>query len=644
MQCTPVARRRLVRHGMCIAWLVFGWVVNPVMAGKEPRQVRDLHYGEVLFHFYQDDYFPAITHLLAADMQERMPNHPVDSQLLLGGMELSYGMNREATRVFHELLDQNAEEPVRNRIWFSLGKIGYQRGYLQEAEDALERVTSNVSRAVHGQQQLLLAQVLMQQGKYQEAAELLREWKGPKQFSGYADYNLGVALIKSGNEDAGVARLEDVGELKTANSETYSLRDKANLTLGLHLLGADQPDSARHYLNRVRLSGPFANLALLGAGWADTETGNFQSALVPWNELLGRSPADPPVQEALVAMPYALGQLNARADAIQHYQRAIDLLSNEGRHLDQVVENIEQVLFPHTLDQGVFVEAGVLQQALMVGGSGTSRLMSPDRNLGTVPYSPETGYLVQLLALHEFQEAWKNYHDLQYLATNLTYWNEQIDTYDAMLANRREAYKERMPRVEAAQHTLDPGQVRDRWHDLKARLDQIADANDYLALATTREGQMWQKLKGLGARLERLPATEKSEQLKEKHRLLAGVLRWQLNASYKERLWQARKMLNDLDEPLAQARQGRAALEHAMAGATHQFVGYDDKIAQLRTRIRKLQPHIVRTLARQGEYLRNLALKELELRRRNLKRYVLQARFALAATYDQATNARGNLP
>jgi hypothetical protein len=644
MQSTPETRRGLIRHGLCIAWLFLGWVANPALAGKEPRQVRDLHYGEVLFHFYQGAYFPAITHLLAADMQGRMPNHPIDSQLLLGGMELSYGMNREATRVFRELLDQNAEERVRNRIWFSLGKIGYQRGYLPEAEDALKRVTTKVSREVRGQQQLLLAQVLMQQGKYHEAAELLRKWKGPKSFSGYAEYNLGVALIKSGDGDAGVEQLAAVGDLKTKNSETYSLRDKANLTLGLHLLDTDRADLARQHLNRVRLSGPFASLALLGAGWADTKTGNFQSALVPWNELLSRPPADPAVQEALVAMPHALAQLNARAEAVQHYERAIDLLSEESGRLDAMIGNIEQVLFPHTQDEGVFVEVGVLQQALMVGGSGTGRLAPSDRNLGTVPDRPETGYLVQLLALHEFQEAWKNYYDLQYLAANLTYWSEQIETYDAMLANRREAYSERMPRVEAAQETLNPETVRERWHSLRARVDEIGDANDYLALATTQEGQMWQKLKELDARLERLPATDTYAPLKDKQRLLAGVLRWQLNASYKERLWQARKMLKDLEQPLVEAREARASLDRAMAEATHHFEGYDDQIGELRTRIKELQPRIVRTLARQGEYLRNLALKELELRRQNLKRYVLQARFALAATYDEATNARGDVP
>ena len=40
-----------------------------VAAAKQPASVRDLHYGKVLFHFYQDDYFSAITHLMVAREQ-----------------------------------------------------------------------------------------------------------------------------------------------------------------------------------------------------------------------------------------------------------------------------------------------------------------------------------------------------------------------------------------------------------------------------------------------------------------------------------------------------------------------------------------------------------------------------------------------
>ena len=33
---------------------------------REPIVVKDPQYGEVLFYFYQEDYFPAIVRLLAA--------------------------------------------------------------------------------------------------------------------------------------------------------------------------------------------------------------------------------------------------------------------------------------------------------------------------------------------------------------------------------------------------------------------------------------------------------------------------------------------------------------------------------------------------------------------------------------------------
>jgi len=97
-------------------------------ASKMPQQVLDLHYGEVLFHFYQQDYFTAITHLMAAQQQDLLKHHKRDSDLLLGGMQLSYGMLEEAEGRFRRLLDQESDKEIRNRIWYYLTKISYQRG------------------------------------------------------------------------------------------------------------------------------------------------------------------------------------------------------------------------------------------------------------------------------------------------------------------------------------------------------------------------------------------------------------------------------------------------------------------------------------------------------------------------------------
>jgi hypothetical protein len=59
---------------------------------KEKREltvVKDADYGEVLFHFYQEDYFPAIVRLLAAQEQLRLPNHEADAELLSPGCQVS---------------------------------------------------------------------------------------------------------------------------------------------------------------------------------------------------------------------------------------------------------------------------------------------------------------------------------------------------------------------------------------------------------------------------------------------------------------------------------------------------------------------------------------------------------------------------
>ena len=49
-----------------IPWAVQAKNVKPDPNGLAPHPVEDLAYGDVLFYFFQDDYFDSITRLLAA--------------------------------------------------------------------------------------------------------------------------------------------------------------------------------------------------------------------------------------------------------------------------------------------------------------------------------------------------------------------------------------------------------------------------------------------------------------------------------------------------------------------------------------------------------------------------------------------------
>ena len=116
--------------------------VKPDPNGLAPQDVKDLHYGDVLFYFFQDDYFDSITRLLAARQLERIPHTQGEAELLLGGLYLSLGEHVEAGRIFEALLNQNTSEAVRNKAWFYLGKVWYQRDYLDESERALRQVSA----------------------------------------------------------------------------------------------------------------------------------------------------------------------------------------------------------------------------------------------------------------------------------------------------------------------------------------------------------------------------------------------------------------------------------------------------------------------------------------------------------------------
>src|ERR1700744_683633 len=157
-----------------------------------PIRVQDLQYGDVLFHYYQQDDFEALTRLLAYQHWNQLPHHELDSQLLLGGLYLSLGLYNEAGERFSKLLTPNVPLGVRNRAWFYLGQIWYARGYLDKAVDALRQVQGQLPRQQEAQRIHLLANALLRQGKYDEAIALLKAFNGPPDWLAFAQFNLGV--------------------------------------------------------------------------------------------------------------------------------------------------------------------------------------------------------------------------------------------------------------------------------------------------------------------------------------------------------------------------------------------------------------------------------------------------------------------
>ena len=592
-------------------------------AGNDaPSSVKDLQYGEALYHYYQKDYFNSIVRMQIAQQQQRLPNHADEAELMLGGLNLSYGLRDSARRVFQRLLDENSEASVRNRAWFYLAKIAYQRGDLAQALEAIEHIDDDVSQTVRLEKLNLHSLLLLQQGRNAEAIELLQNSRSRKHWSPYLTYNLGVALMRDNRLEEGARQLDKVGELRGRNEELRLLRDKANLALGFSYLQNGDAELSRTRLERVRLQGPFSNKALLGTGWADAETEAYKRALTPWSELTRRNATDPAVQEALLAVPFAMTKLQLHGRAVQHYNDSISALVEERQKLDQSIQAIQNGALLELLSlQGISAGNGWQQQ------------------LSLQPETPALRYQVALMASHDFQEAVKNYLDLIVLDENLSGWASNMAAYDDMLATRQIRFEGNRPATAQALHNSALQQLEQRYAVLSDALAAIESADRPEGLANAVEAQHWQTLSDIGKRLDQLPVTPQTEALRDKQRRLRGILYWQLNSEYKPRLWESKQQLVALDSLIQQTRQARGNLEDAEHDAPMGFSGFSQRIAGQKANIENLLARTHKIRLAQGTLLEQLAVNELEQQKRRLDIYIIQARYSLAQTHDSALTA-----
>jgi len=585
-------------------------------------RVRDLHYGDVLFYVYQDEDFEAITRLNAYAHWHLLPHHEAEAQLLLGGLYLSLGLHNEAGERFEKLLTADIPAGVRNRAWFYLAQVWYARGYLERAEHAIRQVQAPLPGPLDAEREHLFANILLRQGRFDEAIQLLSGWQGSADWMAYARFNLGVALIRAGRLPAADPVLTQVGTLASEQEELLALKDRANLALGFAYLQAQQPQQALPPLGRVRLNGPYSDKALLGTGWADATLGDYRRALTPWLELRDRNLLDAAVQESYLAVPYAFGKLGANAQAVSYYESALQSFDAEGTRLDDAIGRIRD---------------GRMLDAILAKEQG--RHYGWFWQLERLPDQPESRYLYAVLAGHDFQEGLKNYRDLVYLGHTLERWGDNMQAYRDMIDTRERAYGERLPRADALLATGAADQMRRRREELEGRLNSIAAEVDVAALGSPKEREQWTQIQRLEALLASAPPGAESDQYRERLRLVKGVLFFRLDDAFKARVWQQRRAIKDLDLALVEAQNRWVRVQHARTSVPSNTGEFAARIAQLQARIDALQVRLVDTQHRQNGYLGELAVAQLQAQKERLSAYRVQARFELASLYDRAQDA-----
>ena len=600
-------------------------------AAAEPR---DLYFGEALYQAYQGQFFDALERLDAELAQHRRVDEPeLDSlqpyikqaDFSVGDFELDYRMHLRAGRAIKAVLEADIDPLIRNEAAFRLARIQFQKDQPEDALHSLERIRGPVPDKIKDDLGFLRANVYLALGRPTEAAETLKALQAAESLKGFAAYNLGIALLQSGRTPEALRQLDKAGQIEKALGPTSAIRDKSNMVLGSLMLKSADYAHAQQAFDRVRIDGPYSNRALLSAGWAEASAQNFDRALVPWGMLVQRDSTDAAVQEAKIALPFAYSKLQVYGRAALLYGQALDSFSKELEKVDGSIKSIRE---------GKFLEALVREE------------INQDNvwvvRLRTLPDTPETFYLTELMASNDFQTALHNYLDLEGLRRRLTTWQSSFDAFEDLIRLRRRNYQPRLPRIDGKFRELDARmrlRIEQRDHVAK-HLQAILTAPRPQLLATADERIALQQLRSIETALENSRDPQR-EALQQRAEHLKGAITWRLFTEYPERLTQAHQHLLELDRDVAALKDRYIAFVRARQAAVHSYQGYDESIKDLRARVSAALERVNWLMARQGHLIEAVAIDELKARGERLQAYQVQARYAVADSYDRALKAQG---
>ena len=597
------------------------------------EELKDLYFGEALYYAHQGYYFEALERLDSEVLQhsdvdepelDTLFHHIDDAQFNLGDFELHYRMHHRAGRAIRAVLEGAVDEEIRNDAAFRLARIHFQKGQMADAMRALERIDGEVPEKIRDDIEFLRANVFLAEERPGDAIDVLERLQNSRSFGGFAAYNLGIAYRQSGQRSAALEQLANAGQIETDDPAELAIRDKANLVLGTILLEDGIYAEARTYLNRVRLDGPFSNQALLSAGWASLSGEDYEKAVVPWSILADREVTDSATQEAMLALPYAYGKLDVHGRAAVNYGRALDAFGAEVDKLNASIESIRE---------GKFLEA-LTREEIRKDKDWVIRLRS-------LPEAPETYYLMELLATHDFQSGLQNYLDLADLRRKLVAWQTSFDAFDDMVGIRHDHYEPLLPGVDQQFRELDSRmRLRIEQHKmLVRRRDDLLTTPRPEFLATRAEQAVLARIEYIENALFGAQTPFESS-LQNRMRRLKGLLIFTLETEYHERFTEFDRNLRGLDEAMAIVESQYDQYVRARQAATHSYVGYETPISRMRARVSQSIDRIDRAMALQGHLLESVAVEELVARRGRLETYRDKARFALADSYDRATQAQ----
>ena len=619
---------------------------NTFAAEKPKSEVADLRYGVALYHYYQQDYIPAISELMIADARDGIHGHSNNPELIAGGISLAFGMQKHAEALFsHVLEDNNRPQNVRDAAWFYLGKLQYERGDWASAASSFSRVSEKFNPDLLAEMRSLQINLQIKQNDVTAFSLKKIEENKLAQWEPYALYNLGAANARQGDMKTAQEYFTKLTDLPLedvkSRSEYLALLDKTHTAIGYTYLHEKNYTAAIEEFRRVRLEGIESNQALLGYGWAAIAQEKYAEAVKPWQVLQQRSLLFPAAQEALLALPFAYEKLNALGDALHEYENAEKLFDQE----INLVRDMRATLTAGellTLVSAKPVSTEELKELEKKNEPGTLTALITDDGQNWLKLSntsvikTRSIYLRELFAQNDFQTMVLDLRDLLKLQKLLLDWQPKLVAYNELLQQKqtlRQQNEQQLAQQSLAEKQIEIQKERDQ---LIARIAAIKANNDYIALADEKTRKNYVTIERSANTLERMKADGQDiTEYEDRLWMSRGILLWHAAQDFPASLVDLEKSAAEMDAAINNIKTVRQHIESITATA-QDLQPMFSRIQQQQTQVATELKNLNVLVDERAEKLRTKVDAKLESHEKRLTRYLSQSHLAVARLYDTA--------
>lgn len=606
-----------------VSLLVFCFAsVQSVSARERIKEIRDPRYGVALYHYYQENFFDALSEMSVAQAQGGIQYHGSYPEFLQGSIELSYGMDRQAEQRFGQLLEMEQSSEMYDQVWFYLGKMYYQREALDQAANALSYVGQNLPRRYRNEYYYLNLLLPNNWSDY-KLNLYMKQLKGKDIWRAYSLYNYAMVQFQKEQYSDVILRLSQSLDYVRPSIEGDLLRDRIFVARAYTHLANDDLDLAIQEFKRVSLKTPLAQHAMLGLGWAALKADQPQLALGAWKRLSRQPVAGAAVQESLLGVPYISEKLGAKQRALQGFQQA------ELRFLSEI-KRIDEIKTTLTTEQ-------IYRELVSQRGEVSSHWFHRNKGIDVNPISP---YLTTLVAKQGFQALLKDLRDLNALEVTAIKAMKKSNEFNLMLDARTQSQQNIATKVERFSPENRYKRINKQYESVIKQLSEKIDSTNYIELLDGDDRRNHQRLMSAKKKLSALPDGDEKTAIETKLNRLEGALEWKATQQHPKARWSLFKQRRELEQKREELKNSVSVVDKSLAKVSKPDE-YNARSEQLNVRTSAALKRI-RDLKQQIESeIQKRMYKELDAQKERMVYYIAQSRMNVARIMDETFQQQG---